>query len=424
MNLELNNFTYTSFIKKKISKPKNLKQLIKLLKKKHTIIGSKRSYGDSFIGNYSNISMLNFDRIIDLNTKDGIIEVQSGTTLDSINKKTIPKGLILDCSPGCKYVSVGGMISNNISGKLSKKNFIVNKIISITILDKNFKLKYCSQTKNKKFFQLVIGGRGKVGPIISAVLKLKKINSDKIVQNAYHFNSYNDFNKNVKLIKINEYCVVWINFLKKNFSGIYLCGNHLNSKGALKYKNNDFKLPSLLLSIASYFVNTKMFTILFNYLFGLLNFIHRKKTVHLVDYYFPQNKIINWNEIFKKNGFVQFHFYFEKKKLFKIITYIKKIFDENKLYSNFAILKFHNISKNKIKLSLSLDIPIKNNFNLIKRVVNKIVLKHKLEVNLAKDILLNKLNKKTLLSNNIFENKNKKYLMKTSTSNLIERMES
>ena len=36
-----NNFSYTSFLKKKITKPKNLKELIKLLKKKHTLSGSK-----------------------------------------------------------------------------------------------------------------------------------------------------------------------------------------------------------------------------------------------------------------------------------------------------------------------------------------------------------------------------------------------
>ena len=69
--------------------------------------------------------------LFNLDEKKGTIEVESGATLDSINKKTIPIGLILDCSPGCKYVSVGGMISNNISGKLSQYNSISNKIISI-----------------------------------------------------------------------------------------------------------------------------------------------------------------------------------------------------------------------------------------------------------------------------------------------------
>ena len=98
-----------------------------------------------------------------------------------------------------------------------------------------------------------------------------------------------------------------------------MCGNHLNYKGSLKYKNNDFKLPGLIISIVSYFVNTKTFTILFNYLFGLSNFINREKTVHLVDYYFPQNKIINWNDIFKKMGLFNFTFILKKKIYLKLL---------------------------------------------------------------------------------------------------------
>ena len=106
----------------------------------------------------------------------------------------------------------------------------------------------------------------------------------------------------------------------------------------------------------------------------------------------------------------------------KIINNIKKIFNENNIYSNFAILKFHEISKKKLKMSLSLDIPIKNNFNLIKSVVNEIVVKHNLDVNLSKDIILSKLNYKTLKSNQIFNISNKNYFMKTNSSNLIERL--
>lgn len=422
MKVKKNNFSYTSFVKKKIIKPKNIKKLIKMLKNKHTILGKRRSYGDSFIGNYLNISMLNFDKIINFDKSKGTIEVESGAILDSINKKIIPNGFILDCSPGCKYVSVGGMISNNISGKLTKKNSIYNKVISIKIIDKNFKLKNCSLKKNKEIFNLVIGGKGKVGPIISVILKLEKIKSDDIIQKAYFFSNYQIFNKNIQLVKENKYCVVWINFLKKNFSGIFFFGNHRKSKGNLRYKNNDIKISSKFIFILSYFINTRIFSILFNFLFELSNLINPKKTLHLLDYFFPQNKIINWNEIFKKEGFIQFHFFFERKDMVKIINNIKKIFSENKLYSNFAILKFHKISKKNLKLSLSLDIPIHNNLELIKKIINKTVVKYNLEVNLSKDIVLNKLNNKTLLSNKIFSLNNKKFLMKTNTSNLIERL--
>ena len=93
------------------------------------------------------------------------------------------------------------------------------------------------------------------------VLKLKKLNSDKIFQTSYYFENYQGFTNKIKHINNNDYCVVWINFLKENFSGIYFCGNHVVSKGVLKYKNNDIMLPSIVLFILSYIVNNKTFSL-------------------------------------------------------------------------------------------------------------------------------------------------------------------
>ena len=49
----------------------------------------------------------------------------------------------------------------------------------------------------------------------------------------------------------------------------------------------------------------------------------------------------------------------------------KSNFDEKKIFSNFAIIKFH---KDKIKnyqnMSLSLDIPVHENYNKIKKILN------------------------------------------------------
>ena len=44
---------------------------------------------------------------------------------------------MLECMPGCKYVTIGGMIANNISGKLNIKNNFSNYIQSLKIIDKN-----------------------------------------------------------------------------------------------------------------------------------------------------------------------------------------------------------------------------------------------------------------------------------------------
>ena len=105
---------------------------------------------------------------------------------------------MLECMPGCKYVSIGGMIANNISGKLNIKNNLSNYILSLRIIDKNLNLLNCSIRQNKKLFNLTINGKGATGPIISAKIKITKIPSDKINETILCFRSYNHFYDHLK----------------------------------------------------------------------------------------------------------------------------------------------------------------------------------------------------------------------------------
>ena len=138
----------------------------------------------------------------------------------------------------------------------------------------------------------------------------------------------------------------------------------------------------------------------------------------------PQNKIKNWNYFFS-SGFVQFQIYLKIKDLKKVIRDIKFLIKENELISNFVIIKFHKktLKEKNFKISLSMDFPIKGNFNRIQKVLNNFVIKNNTEVELSKDIILDKLNKKTLDVNPIFKKKNLKYFHKNYESSMFKRLE-
>ena len=140
--------------------------------------------------------------------------------------------------------------------------------------------------------------------------------------------------------------------------------------------------------------------------------------VGINSFLFPQNKIKNWNFIFKNTGFIQFQIYFKINRLNKIINSLKIYLAKRNIYSNFVILKFHGINR----VSLSLDFPIKNNQNEINKFINEFVNKYQLEVELSKDISLKKINMITLKHNQIFNNKNQRYFIKNFNSNIFERI--
>ena len=56
--------------------------------------------------------------------KKGLINVESGILLSEVLEVIVPHGWILPVMPGSKYVSVGGIIANNVFGKNSKKKSI------------------------------------------------------------------------------------------------------------------------------------------------------------------------------------------------------------------------------------------------------------------------------------------------------------
>ena len=270
------NFTFTSFIKNEVVFPENLEQLTKYLKSKHTIIGNLRSYGDTCVGkNSKHISLKNFNKIINFDKKNELIEVQSGLMLKDFFNYIVKKNFILECMPGCKFVTIGGMIANNIHGKLIIDNSLSKKIVSIKLIGNNYKIIECSRNKNKKLFDLTIGGKGLTGPILSAKIRVTKLPSKTIYQETYYFDSKRSFIKYLKELKKFKYSVTWLNFTKKNFEGMILCGKYIKKK---KYSNSgDFNLPKILIYLISLISTNKLFIKFFNFIFKNKNFFFTKK---------------------------------------------------------------------------------------------------------------------------------------------------
>ena len=395
-----------------------------MLKKKFTVIGNLRSYNDTIISNGKYISLKNFRKITNFDKKKKFIEVESGLILHEFNKIVLKENLMLPCKPGCKYVSIGGMVANNISGKLLVNNSLKSHILSIKILNNNLELVECSQKKNKKLFNLTIGARGRTGPIISTKFRLEKIKSNEIFQKNYYFNNFLKFNRILTKLKKFKYAVCWLDFTKENFDGIIFAGKHLKNRNHINYKFFDLKLINIFVIMIGLFVKSKLFTIFFNRLFKLKNLIKQNYLLKFNDFFFPQNKIINWNEFFKEQGFIQFQIYVDKKNLLNLINFIKSDFIKYDIFSNFAVIKFHNYKIiNFHRFSLSLDIPINNNKELINDRLNHYINKFNIEVDLAKDASMKKLNKKTLNLNPLFKTSNLKYANLNFDSNLIRRLQ-
>jgi len=384
----------------KVYLPKNSKEIKKIINnnKSFLVQGNLRSYGDNALSRNLIISTQNLNKIIKFDEKKGIIEAESGVLLNDLLKIITLKGWFIPVSPGTKYVSLGGMIANNVHGKNTYKNQIKYYVKKIKLISSNKEI-ICSKNQNQKLFDLTMGGFGLTGAILSVTFKLKKIHSENIEQKIIEFKNFKEFYEIYKINKNFEYSVCWIHNLDKDsIKGIYYLGNHSKKKSLIRPEILKQKKIGILLLIILKIVNN-------NYYFPkVMKFIYRnyikifyKRTCHYNDFFYPQDNIPRYNTIYGKQGFMVSQFLIPEKKFEKILSEISKYFNEKKIFYDFVILKKFKESGKYLNFSgsgysISFTFVIDNKYHMLKNFLNNIFSKYNLKVDLAKDSILTKKN--------------------------------
>ena len=393
------NWAKNNFFRNKIIYPKNITQLEKIIKKNKEIgiCGNLRSYGDTCINTKNLVSLKKFPKIINLDPTKKIISVSSNVLLLDILKKITPKGYMIDVTPGSKYVTVGGMIANNIIGKNLYKNQFKFIIKEIEILTSSNKIIKCSSGKNKKIFNLTIGGFGLTGVILNAKINVRKINNLYIDQEIEKFQSMHEFLKKIK--KKSMFSVSWVDshsIEKNEFRGFIQTGNYNknrnnnNKKKLISFK--DKKLNFIYNIFLKSYIKFSIVSKIINYVFYISR--PRFNIVNYNDFFYPQDKFLDWNKSYN-NGLFQIQFLVKENKFQEIIKKISTFFFINKIKSTFIIIKKINekgkyLSYKGTGFSLSFDFAINNNYFLITNFFNKIFSEYELNLYLSKDSIVSK----------------------------------
>ena len=386
------NWTRNISVKPSVFFPSDENDLKKKLRKKNFIpAGNQRSFGDNAINKKNVLSLKKFNKIISFDKVKGVINVESGVLISDILKIICKEGWFFPVTPGSKYVSIGGIVANNVHGKNTKNNQISYYIKEIKLLLTNGKTIFCSNKKNQRLFYLTVGGFGLSGVILSAKIKLKRIKSIYINQKIYEFSSYNQFFKLLKNTKTFEYYVSWIEtFSMTTITGLTLFGTHSNFNDNLNFHHKDKKLNIINYNFLKYFINSFTRIKFINYLFKKIKFIFYRRRVNLNEFFYPQDKFTDFNKIYGSNGFFQVQFLVKLKSFEKIMGEISSFFEENKIFSSFVILKIMNEKGKYLNysgkgISISMDIPINQKKTLISNFMNYLFKKYKVKINCSKD---------------------------------------
>ncbi len=362
--------------------------------------GLGRSYGDCSLEK-NIISTPCFKRFIALDQKQGILECEAGISLDQILKLIIPRGLFLPVTPGTRYVTLGGAIASDVHGKNHHLHGTFGRhVLSLLLLTPGGEIVDCSREKNAELFHAVCGGMGLLGLILSARIRLMPIQSAHIRQITIPAENLEHLMELFEVHRQSTYSVAWIDFLGRgrNFGrGLFMLGEHCLSgevtcKELSRQKKSGINIPFFMPG----WIMNKQGVRAFNHLYHL-----RGKSgtgcsfPDLDDFFYPLDKVHNWNRFYGRKGFLQYQFVLPKEQSRPGLEKIQAHVQASRLLPYLAVLKLLGPQAGPLSFpfqgyTLALDFPIKPGLSAMLSALDRLV--HNLggRIYLAKDARMSK----------------------------------
>lgn len=366
--------------------------------------GQGRSYGDAALNENGRVLLTErVNRLLELDTEQGILRAEAGTTLEVILEVIVPKGWFLPVTPGTKFVSLGGCVAADVHGKNHHHEASFgDHVISIELILADGSHVFCSPTENLELFWATVGGMGLTGIIGEVSLKLIPIQTGFVkVQNHSAGNLEQMFSLMQDAMIDDRYNVAWIDSMARGARlgrGVVMCGHHALKDELPHYFHSARKLKkncSIPFDFPSWLLNSSSIS-MFNAVYFHRESGKREPFVSNYDsFFYPLDTIGNWNRMYGKRGFLQYQCVIPDSTAFKGIGALLKKLSDSRRPSFLAVLKRLGaegrglLSFPMAGYTLALDLPIRDDgLFVMLNELDEIVLRYGGRVYLAKDARL------------------------------------
>lgn len=367
--------------------------------------GLGRSYGDQAINENGQVAICtHLNHFLGWDEKEGILECEAGVSLEDIINVFGPKGWLPMICPGTKFVTIGGAIANDIHGKAHHVDgSFYNCVISFNIMLASGEVVAASRTEHADLFEANFGGLGLLGVILSAKIRLRKVETTYFKQKSIKVKNLEEMLKALEEYAHFNYSVAWVDPLAKGSklgSGVLTVGNaaglddlppSLRKEPLKLHKKSKLTVPFFLPGFLLNTVTVKMLN-------RVIAFVQNspKEFIHYEKFFFPLDMINNWNKGYGKRGFIQYQFVIPPGK--EGAENVKRIIE---MIASSGCTPFLNVFKKMGHgqgilsfpfegYTLAIDFPVTKNLRAFTKKMDAEVLKAGGRIYLGKDSMLDK----------------------------------
>ena len=271
--------------------------------------GRGRSYGDVALNDGGVLlATRSMDRFIDFDPHTGRLRCEAGMTIDELLRVTVKRGWFLPVTPGTRWASIGGCVANDVHGKNHHRaGSFGNHVLRLALLRSDRGRVVCDWETEPALMRATVGGLGLTGLILWVELQLKPIVGAAMDVEAERFHTLDQFLELSRSADRDwEYTVAWIDCLsarQDRLAGVFHRGRHTDTAAPDPQAPSD--LPAVPFPLPVSAVNAASLRIFNRLYLARAPATPQLTRQHYQTYFYPLDRIPEWNRLYGKRGFVQ-----------------------------------------------------------------------------------------------------------------------
>jgi FAD/FMN-containing dehydrogenase len=268
--------------------------------------GLGRSYGDVCLNENGRLIVTDMlDHFIAFDRESGVVRAEAGLSLDALLRVVVPHGWFPQVVPGTKFVTLGGAVANDVHGKNHELAGTFGRHVrSLGLARSSGEISTLSREENAELFAATVGGLGLTGMIVWVELQLMPIRSSFIETERLPIADLDAFFELAGESGDWTYTVAWVDCLAEGGQtgrGLFIRGRHAETGGFPLHRSGG---PAVPLDAPGMLLNSQTIG-LFNTVYRARPWATGKKRMHYDPFFFPLDRIGQWNRLYGRRGFFQ-----------------------------------------------------------------------------------------------------------------------